>query len=139
MSRQAAVAALVAYLLALAAATLGAPPGALFDEGALVAHRIDGLEWVTSTSVERAANVVLFIPAGFLLCAALPRTNRWLVWLVCASASAAVETVQYALPGRDSSPIDVVTNSTGAAIGVLVHVALTRRRHDEARPPHPQT
>jgi glycopeptide antibiotics resistance protein len=134
-----AAAALVAYLAVLAAGTLGASPGALFTEGAYAAQRIDGLGWLTTSDVERMANVLLFIPAGFLLCAVVPRTNRWLVWLACVAASAAVELLQYGLPGRDASPIDVVTNSTGAAIGVLLYAALAGRRRRETRSPRPPT
>lgn len=128
MSRRAAGAALIAYLVVLAAGTLGASPGALFTEGAFAAQRVDGLAWITTSDVERVANVLLFIPAGFLLCSVLPRASRWLAWLICVATSTAVEAVQFVLPGRDASPIDVVTNSTGAAIGVLLHAALSYAR-----------
>ena len=125
MSRRLAVAGLVAYLLALAAVTLGASPGAVFTLGAEAAQRI-GLDGVSSGDVERMANVLLFVPAGLLLCAAFPRLSRMVVWLLCVAASVAVEAAQLVLPGRQSSPIDVVMNATGAALGVLLHVALTR-------------
>jgi VanZ like family len=125
MSRRPAAIAMAAYITILAAVTLGASPGALFTAGASVVQRLDGLDWITSNDIERAANVLLFVPAGFLLCSVWPQTSRWLLWLSCVAASAAVEAVQFGLPGRNASPIDVVTNSTGAAIGVLIHAALT--------------
>ncbi|NEK84300.1 VanZ family protein [Blastococcus saxobsidens] len=128
MSRRLAVAGLVAYLVALAAVTLGASPGGLFVRGARVARRIDGFGWVSSGDVERAANVLLFVPFGLLLCFALPTVDRFVVWLLCVAVSVAVEAAQFVLPGRDSTPVDVVTNATGAALGVLAAVVWTRAR-----------
>jgi VanZ family protein len=84
---------------------------------------------VTSRLVEPGLNVALFVPLALLLCWALPRLSSRAVWLVCVLTSVAVELTQYFfLPARDGSVRDVVTNSTGAAIGVLLHRLLTRRR-----------
>lgn len=139
MSRRAAVTALVAYVAFLAATTLGASPGEFFEAGATTLGRIDGLGWITNRDVERVANVLLFIPAGLLLCYALPRTSRWLVWLICVAVSLGVEAVQLPLSGRDATPIDVLTNSTGAAIGVLLHAVLLRRPRSRRTLPQRQT
>ena len=136
MSRRLAVAGLAAYLAVLAAVTLGASPGAFFVAGAEIARGIDGLEWVTTGDVERAANVLLFVPLGLLLCFTLPGAPRLLVWLLCVAVSASVEVAQVFLPGRLSTPVDVVTNSTGAALGVLAHAVRTgwsRRRAGRQR------
>ncbi len=134
MSRRGAVVGLLVYLVLLASLTLGASPGEVFKWGAKAAQSVDGLEQVTVAVVERMANVLLFAPAGLLLCAALPGVSRLVVWLLCVAGSVAVEAAQYLLPGRDSTPVDVVTNATGAAIGVLLHAVLTwfsrRRRAD---------
>ncbi|RZU34136.1 VanZ family protein [Blastococcus saxobsidens] len=139
MSRRLSVAGLVVYLAVLAAVTLGASPGALFVRGADVARRFDGLGWVSSGDVERAANVLLFAPFGLLLCFALPRVSRLLVWLLCVAVSMSVESAQVFLPGRESTPVDVVTNATGAALGVLAHVVWTwwsrRGRNSEVAEP----
>jgi MYXO-CTERM domain-containing protein len=138
MSRRVAVIGLVAYLAVLASLTLGASPGAVFMAGAERLRTIDGLEWVRNGDVERAANVLVFIPLGLLLCYALPRVPRFLVWLLCVMLSLGVEAAQVALPGRRPTPIDVITNSTGAAIGVLLAMVLAgigwlRRRRREKR------
>lgn len=125
MSRRLAVAGLVAYLAVLAAVTLGASPGALLVRGADVARGFDGFGWVSTGDVERAANVLLFAPFGLLLCFALPGVSRLLVWLLCVAVSVSVEAAQVFLPGRQSAPVDVVTNATGAALGVLAHAAWT--------------
>jgi VanZ family protein len=120
----------------LASVTLGASPGGAFVWAANVAQSVEGLAWVTVAEVERVANVLLFAPAGLLLCAAVPGVSRLVVWLMCVAVSVAVEAVQFLLPGRDSTPVDVVTNATGAAIGVLLHAILTlvsRRRRPAQR------
>jgi hypothetical protein len=127
MSRRAAGTALVAYVAFLAAVTLGASPGRLFAEAAARVRRIAALDWVMTSDVERTANVLLFVPAGLLLCYLLPRTSRWLVWLICVAASIGVEAAQLLLPRRDASSVDVVTNGTGAALGVLLHAVLPSR------------
>ncbi|WP_158544440.1 VanZ family protein [Blastococcus sp. TBT05-19] len=124
MSRRVAVVGLVAYLAVLASLTLGASPGAAFTAVAQQARTIEGLAWVRAGDVERTANVLVFIPLGLLLCYALPRVPRFLVWLLCVGLSLAVEAAQVALPGRRPTPIDVVTNSTGAAIGVILALLL---------------
>jgi VanZ family protein len=128
MSRRAALVALVVYVVALAALTLGESPAAAlrWTTGAL--QHGAGFESVTVQGVERTANVLLFVPAGLLLCYALPRTPRVLVWGLCVAVSAGAEAAQFFLPDRDTTPVDVVTNATGAAIGVLLHAALSRRR-----------
>lgn len=135
MSRRAAVAALVAYVAFLASVTLGASPGVLFQRGARAARTVEALDWMSTADVERAANVLLFVPAGLLLCAVLPGVSRLVVWLICVAVSMSVEAVQFLLPVRDSTPVDVVTNATGAAIGVLLSAVLTR--HARARRPDP--
>jgi glycopeptide antibiotics resistance protein len=127
MSRRAAAGALAAYVVVLVAVTLGRSPGEVFVWLADVAHD-SGLESVTTADAERTANIVLFVPAGLLLCYALPTVRRSAVWALCVATSLGIEAVQYVLPTRDSSVIDVVTNSTGAALGILIHWLLTPRR-----------
>ena len=83
----------------------------------------------TGVWVERGSNVALFVPLALLLCWALPRARRTAVWLACVLGSAGVELVQWAfLPERTASVVDVLTNGTGAAVGVVLHWLLTRRR-----------
>ncbi|MCA0144857.1 VanZ family protein [Blastococcus sp. LR1] len=124
MSRRVAVVGLVAYLAVLASLTLGASPGAVFTAVAQQARTFEDLQWVRAGDVERTANVLVFVPVGLLVCFALPRVSRLWVWVLCVLLSLTVEGAQFVLPGRDSTPIDVVTNSTGAAIGVLLAVLL---------------
>lgn len=90
------------------------------------------VEWLTWVRLEVLANVAMLIPVGFAL-ACLLGGRRWLIAVaMCAGLSLAVETVQWAMPGRIASPLDVVMNTIGALIGVglvvLIESLLRRRR-----------
>jgi glycopeptide antibiotics resistance protein len=93
-------------------------------------HDVSGLSWqVGYRLVERGGNVLLFVPLALLLCWSMPRWPRWTIWLGCVAASMGIELSQALfLPARYPSLVDVVTNGTGAAIGVGLHRLLTRRR-----------
>lgn len=75
--------------------------------------------------IEFSANVVFFVPVGFLLGVLLPFRLWWGAITGGAVLSAAVELAQgLLLPGRVSSAGDVVANTLGAVLGCLVAVAL---------------
>jgi VanZ family protein len=126
MSRRTALWALVVYVAALAVLVLGASPEPALRWTAATVRTVDALSTVSTVVVERAANVLLFVPAGLLLCYALPRSAPWLVWLLCVAVSAGAEVAQLALPERAATVVDVLMNAAGAAIGVLLHLLLTR-------------
>jgi hypothetical protein len=72
-------------------------------------------------------NVLGFVPLGFLamgLLADMRRTGFWqsLRWVVlfCFSVSLSIEIVQYFLPGRSSSLVDLLTNTLGALVGATL-------------------
>lgn len=71
-------------------------------------------------------NVLLFIPYGFGLAEKLREQGRakkstfWIVYISGAVLSYAVEFLQIYVPARDSGWGDVITNSSGAAIGALL-------------------
>ena len=92
------------------------------------------IDWVAAHGVpltfpvaEAAGNVLLFVPFGLLLGALLGLRRWWLVWLAGSVTSAAIETIQLAIPGRWSTLQDWVLNTIGTALGLLVLVALRRR------------
>lgn len=91
-------------------------------------HQYNGTAWITYSVLERGANVALFIPVGgfFLL---LLGQRHWLAAIVLGiGLSVGIETIQYFfLPTRVADPMDVVTNGTGAIIGVILTGALTWR------------
>lgn len=91
--------------------------------------RIGGLQptFLTFDTVEWLSNVVMFLPIGFLYAGVVHPRNRYRVVPVAAAASIGVETVQLFIPDRVSSVSDVVANTLGALIGVLLLVAASER------------
>ena len=127
--RRIAVLLLVLYLIALALIAFWPTPVDRGVDGELF-HLIDrlraaGLRWVSYDLIESSSNVLLFAPFGLLVGLLTGRGWRILGWAVCVSASLAIELGQAVLlPARYASAGDVAANSTGAAIGVLVVVAI---------------
>ena len=115
---------LVIAALGVVALTIGPSPGELL---VAVAQSVPGLDGLSPATIEMAANVLLFVPVALLFSAMAPRLSGVLVWLACTATSAAVETAQLVLPGRESTMRDVALNSAGAAIGVLAHRLVVRR------------
>jgi glycopeptide antibiotics resistance protein len=75
--------------------------------------------------IEFSANILFFVPIGFLLGLLLP--HRWSLLAIVGGAllSSAVETAQgLFLPGRVSSIEDVVANTLGSIVGCLIAVAM---------------
>lgn len=80
------------------------------------------------TIVEFTANIALFAPFGLLLGLLAP---LWPSWLVIASGfamSAGIEFIQTMLPTRYSTVSDVIANTLGTAIGIVVLRVWSRRR-----------
>ncbi|MFF3027443.1 MULTISPECIES: VanZ family protein [unclassified Microbacterium] len=89
----------------------------------LVLGAVHRLGWTSLdfTTLEVAANVLVFIPVGIVAYVFLPRRARWLALAVGPAASIAIELTQLlALPNRDPSINDVIANSIGATIGVAL-------------------
>ena len=75
--------------------------------------------------IESFANILLFIPVGFLFGLMIPL--RWwpIALLLGPALSAAIELAQrYVLDERVSTVQDVIANSIGASIGVLIAVVI---------------
>ncbi|GEA89829.1 VanZ family protein [Cellulomonas cellasea] len=141
---------LVVYLLLVAWITLTPD---LADNEALGKVRVI-TEWldarglpVTYAGVEAGANVVMFGPFGVLVGLLVRRTRAWWARVVAGGLllSAGIETAQLLfLPTRVPTVQDVVMNTLGAALGVVVLVVghrlwLARRDRgaprDDARAP----
>lgn len=81
-------------------------------------------EWITLAVVEFAANVVMFAPIGFFG-ALVFRRRHWLIVPIAAAASVVIEIYQaLRLPERVGSVGDVVANTLGATIGLLLAMAV---------------
>ena len=127
---------LAVYLFALALVVLWPTPMDAVANG-LVLHVLSALQragapgWFDYNLIESAANVVMFVPLGFLTALLLPSGWRWLTPAGALLLSVAIEWCQQAfLPGRHASLQDVWVNTLGAAIGtVLAYAWLERRRN----------
>ncbi len=128
MSRRTALWALVIYVGALAVITLGSSPTPALRWTTEALREFDALADVSVRAVERGANVLLFVPAGLLLCFALPRWRRFWVWVLCVAVSVGAELAQALLPGRYPTTLDVLANAVGAAVGVVLAVLLAAIR-----------
>ncbi|HEX4189734.1 MAG TPA: VanZ family protein [Marmoricola sp.] len=116
------------YRLTLEPVSAGAWMFSLADR--VATHASDGsLEW---SQTEVIANVVLFVPAGFLL--AILTNRPWLSVFLCVLVSAGIETAQLLyLPGRVPSMADVGHNGLGGLIGAAVAWPLCTRKRQGPR------
>ena len=64
------------------------------------------------------ANLLLFIPLGFLLAGAYGTDRFWIKAGACALFSLSIEMVQLLLVGRAADINDLITNTLGAAMGL---------------------
>lgn len=81
--------------------------------------------WFGYNKLEFSANVLMFIPLGFLVALLLPGRIWWLALIICPAMSIAIELTQaLALSARFATVVDVMSNSLGAVIGILIAVML---------------
>ena len=91
-------------------------------------HRHGLPSWITFNVIQNLANVVMFLPVGYLGALALRRHN-YLVVIAAAMASGGIELTQLVfLPHRVASLEDVAANATGALIGLVLALPVLRRR-----------
>jgi glycopeptide antibiotics resistance protein len=104
-----------------------------------------GLE--RSEARQLVGNVVLFVPFGFLLPAAVQACRRlWVTFVVAAGLSVLIESLQAILPEHATDVDDVILNTTGAALGylafwIIAWMARQRTARDEGtlREPAPSS
>jgi glycopeptide antibiotics resistance protein len=70
------------------------------------------------------ANIVLFLPLGYLFAAAHPRRGFGVLVTVAVAVSLTAETLQLLSPARFPSATDVVVNTGGAFVGGWLRRAL---------------
>ncbi|WP_104165749.1 VanZ family protein [Cryobacterium sp. N22] len=81
--------------------------------------------WFGYNKLEFSANVLMFIPLGFLVALLLPGRIWWLALILCPAMSIAIELTQaFALSARFATVTDVISNSLGAVIGIMIAVML---------------
>ncbi len=100
-------------------------------------HSQQLFEWLYWTRLEVLANVAMLVPVALLLTFVLGARRWWMAVGICVAASIGVEAVQYLMPGRVSSILDVIANTLGAVIGALaaisIEVIAVRGRRASAR------
>lgn len=118
------------YLGVVGWITLGPQP---FDEGSdsfvwRLLHFFGGFpmtDWITYSFLEFWANVAMFVPVGLFFVLLLGRRRWWLAIVLGVALTCVIEFVQMFLPDRVSDPRDIVANSVGALVGVLVALLVT--------------
>jgi VanZ family protein len=135
--------ALTAAILVVAVLTLSPLPVqdlafAAIDRGLDVLHSWGAPARLNRHALELAANIVMFVPLGFLVALLVPQRRWWLALVGTVLASLAVETVQSAvLPHRIGSLRDVLGNTLGAAIGIGLAAAWRAVSRRPERPDEP--
>jgi hypothetical protein len=89
-------------------------------------HGIPG--WFTYQFVEAAANVMLFIPVGFVGALSFPEKRWWQIGAFGLFVSGCIELGQLIfLHDRFASPTDIVTNMSGTVIGALLSAVAVKK------------
>lgn len=130
-----AVAGLCLYLAVVLLATLSPTPldqgyESSIDRLLAVLHRNGVPDWFGYNKLEFSANIVMFVPMGFLLALALPRAWWWIVVVAIPALSGAIELTQFAvLSERFASTLDVAANTMGGYVGALAALAIRAAVH----------
>lgn len=99
-------------------------------------QRFDELSWLTYDRAEFLANVALFVPVGLFLLLMVGTRFWWVAGLAGFLMTSLIETAQRSVPGRVPDERDILANTAGALVGILVGLVLTypaTRRRAAAR------
>jgi glycopeptide antibiotics resistance protein len=81
----------------------------------------------TYVVLEFVANIALFVPFGILVRLVWKRPPWWMILALGFLTTVAIELTQLALPTRYSTLSDVIANTLGTAVGLLLVQLVTRR------------
>ncbi len=123
----------LAYLAFVGVITLGPQP---LDEDAniLLFKALEYFQgrsataWITYNGLEFASNIAMFFPIGLFLVLLFGRRLWWLAMILGFGLTVAIELAQLFIPTRVSDPRDIVANTCGAILGVIVGLVLTARK-----------
>lgn len=112
-------------------------------------QQYDDFAWLTYDRAEFLANIALFVPVGVFLLLLVGTRFWWVAGLAAFLMTSAIETVQRSIPGRVPDERDILANTAGALIGIVVGLVLTfpasrrrakaRRAREQARVAEPAT
>lgn len=74
----------------------------------------------TGLLAENIMNVVVFVPVGLLLSCVSRRLKRWMVLFIGLGISLSIETLQYFYHKGFSEVDDIIHNTLGCAIGIMI-------------------
>ena len=127
----------LAYLALVGLVTLGPVPASGRSSFVAVLVRVfdrfEATRWLDFDMVEFLLNVAMFVPLGLFLVVLLGRRAWWLGILFGVGMTIAIEFAQQSLPSRVSDPRDLVANSLGAVVGVLLALVVTAGAARRAR------
>lgn len=104
------------------------PVQGLLAETLSFLHRHGMPGWLNYRFVEAAANVLLFIPVGFVSALSFPHKRWWQIGTLGLLVSGCIELGQlFFLHDRFASPTDIVTNTSGAVIGATLAAVAVKR------------
>ena len=83
--------------------------------------------WIDYWTLQFGANVLMFIPVGLFFLLLLGRRRWWVAVLIGVLLTCAIEFTQRFLPDRVSDWRDILANSVGAFVGVILALILTWR------------
>lgn len=91
-----------------------------------------GMDWFGTGWIEFGANILMFVPLGFLL--TLLFRHPWYGVALALALSAAAELAQVIIPSRQPTIRDILANTLGAALGAaLAWLIVLRAQHKSAR------
>lgn len=128
-------AALVVYLLFLLWLVLFKSSVDVFS--VILNYQTRGLNLIPFTDASRGnlsemvSNFVIFVPLGLLLSANFKRTNIWLRLVYILAFSVAVEVIQFVLAIGVTDITDVIMNSLGGLLGLMLYRFSSKHINDK--------
>jgi len=95
---------------------------------AVFLDRFPATQWLTFNDLEFVANIALFVPLGLFFVLLVGKRRWWLALLLAVTLTAGIEWIQQFIPSRVSDVRDIVSNSLGATIGVVVTLSVAAAR-----------
>lgn len=125
---------LVCYLAALATVAFWPVPVDRDAKG-LIDATTAAASWLSYARIEFSANIVMFMPLGFLVMK-IRGGAPWMVVAIACCASLTMEILQGALlESRTQSVLDVVAHTLGAALGAELALFVDRFRRPRSLSP----